>query len=59
MSNPNHDQSGWVDPLEGARKARIAVAGDVTASASGREVHGDNMFGSHGGNQQPPKTSTR
>jgi hypothetical protein len=36
--------AGFVDPLEAARRARVAVSGDVTASA-GAEVHGDNFGG--------------
>ena len=36
--------AGFVDPLEAARRARIAVSGDVTAS-TGQEVHGDNFGG--------------
>lgn len=51
----NVDQSGWVDPLEAARRTRVAVAGDITASA-GSEVHGDNL---HGVTKAKPSSSHR
>lgn len=43
------DTSTFVNPLEAARKQRLAVAGDALATA-GVEVHGDNA----GGNVRVP-----